>query len=93
MPYFAYQLSRRPRRIRQKKGVYRLGTKTVKMAEGGMDVKTVGHDNNVRLLVTSLDAPKTTWRAGRGSGPRHLAAAPAHGHDVSRLRGTGAAAR
>lgn len=33
------------------KGVYRLGTKTVEM-KGGMDVKTVGPDNNLRLLVT-----------------------------------------
>jgi len=35
-----------------KKGVYRLGTKTVEMKGGGMDVKTVGPDNNLRLLVT-----------------------------------------
>ncbi len=35
-----------------KKGVYRLGTKTVEMSGGGMDVKTNGPDNNLRLLVT-----------------------------------------
>jgi len=35
-----------------KKGVYRLGTKTVEMEGGGMDVKTVGPDNNLRLVVT-----------------------------------------
>ncbi len=35
-----------------KKGVYRLGTKAVEMKGGGMDVKTVGPDNNLRLLVT-----------------------------------------
>jgi len=35
-----------------KKGVYRLGTKTVEMKGGGMDLKTVGPDNNLRLLVT-----------------------------------------
>ena len=34
-----------------KKGVYRLGTKTVEMP-GGMDVKTVGPDNKLRLVVT-----------------------------------------
>ena len=34
-----------------KKGVYRLGTKTVEM-EGGMEVKTVGPDNKLRLLIT-----------------------------------------
>ena len=35
-----------------KKGVYRLGTKTVEMGDEGMDVKTVGPDNNLRLIVT-----------------------------------------
>ncbi len=35
-----------------KKGVYRLGTKTVEMKDGGMDVETVGPDNNLRLVVT-----------------------------------------
>jgi hypothetical protein len=35
-----------------KKGVYRLGTKTVEMPGGGMDVKTVGPDNHLRLVVT-----------------------------------------
>lgn len=35
-----------------KKGVYRLGTKTVEMADGGMDVKTIGPDNKLRLMVT-----------------------------------------
>jgi hypothetical protein len=35
-----------------KKGVYRLGTKTVEMPGGGMDVKTVGPDNQLRLVVT-----------------------------------------
>lgn len=34
------------------KGVYRLGTKTVEMPGGGMDVKTVGPDNHLRLVVT-----------------------------------------
>ena len=34
-----------------KVGVYRLGTKTVEMP-GGMDVKTVGPDKHLRLLVT-----------------------------------------
>ena len=34
-----------------KKGVYRLGTKTVEMP-GAMDVKTIGPDNNLRLVVT-----------------------------------------
>jgi hypothetical protein len=35
-----------------KKGIYRLGTKTVEMAGGGMDVKTIGPDNHLRLVVT-----------------------------------------
>ena len=35
-----------------KKGVYRLGTKTVEMPGGGMDVKTIGPDNELRLVVT-----------------------------------------
>lgn len=35
-----------------KKGVYRLGTKTVEMSGGGMEVKTVGPDNQLRLVVT-----------------------------------------
>jgi len=37
-----------------KKGVYRLGTKTVEMpgGMGGMEVKTIGPDNNLRLVVT-----------------------------------------
>lgn len=35
-----------------KKGVYRLGTKTVEMEGGGMEVKTVGPDNSLRLVVT-----------------------------------------
>jgi hypothetical protein len=34
-----------------KKGVYRLGTKTVEM-EGGMEAKTIGPDNKLRLLIT-----------------------------------------
>jgi hypothetical protein len=34
-----------------KKGVYRLGTKTVEM-KGGMEVKTIGPDNKLRLLIT-----------------------------------------
>ena len=36
-----------------KKGVYHLGTKTVEMpGMGGMDVKTIGPDNKLRLVVT-----------------------------------------
>ncbi len=35
-----------------KKGVYRFATKTVEMEGSGMDVKTVGPDNHLRLLVT-----------------------------------------
>ncbi len=35
-----------------KKGVYHLGTKTVEMKGGGMDVKTIGPDNHLRLVVT-----------------------------------------
>ena len=35
-----------------RKGVYRLGTRTVEMPGGGMDVKTIGPDNHLRLLVT-----------------------------------------
>ena len=35
-----------------KKGVYRLGTKTVEMSGGGMEVKTIGPDNHLRLVVT-----------------------------------------
>src|SRR5262245_21405185 len=35
-----------------KKGVYRLGTKTVEMPGGGMDVKTIGPDNHLRLVVS-----------------------------------------
>jgi hypothetical protein len=35
-----------------KKGVYRLGTKTVEMGDGGVDVKTIGPGNNLRLVVT-----------------------------------------
>ena len=35
-----------------KKGVYRLGTKTVEMPGGGMEVKTIGPDNHLRLVVT-----------------------------------------
>lgn len=36
-----------------KKGVYRLGTKTVEMPGGEeMDVKTVGPDNHLRLVIT-----------------------------------------
>jgi hypothetical protein len=35
-----------------KTGVYRLGTKTVEMPGGmSMDVKTIGPDNNLRLVV------------------------------------------
>jgi hypothetical protein len=34
-----------------KKGIYHLGTKTVEMP-GGMDVKTIGPDNKLRLVVT-----------------------------------------
>src|SRR6266545_7268022 len=35
-----------------KRGLYRLGTKTVEMPGGGMDVKTIGPDNHLRLVVT-----------------------------------------
>jgi hypothetical protein len=36
-----------------KKGVYRFGTKTVEMPGAGeMDVKTIGPDNHLRLVVT-----------------------------------------
>jgi hypothetical protein len=35
-----------------KKGVYRLATKTVEVPSGGMDVKTIGPDNHLRLAVT-----------------------------------------
>jgi hypothetical protein len=35
-----------------KKGVYRLGTKTVEMPGMTMNVKTIGPDNNLRLVVT-----------------------------------------
>jgi len=36
-----------------KKGIYRLGTKTVDMpGMGSMDVKTIGPDNHLRLIVT-----------------------------------------
>ena len=35
-----------------KKGVYRLGTRTVEMPGLGMDVKTIGPDNHLRLVVT-----------------------------------------
>jgi hypothetical protein len=35
-----------------KKGVYRLGTRTVEMPGGGMEVKTIGPDNHLRLVVT-----------------------------------------
>jgi hypothetical protein len=36
-----------------KKGVYRFGTKTVEMPGGmSMDVKTIGPDNKLRLVVT-----------------------------------------
>jgi hypothetical protein len=36
-----------------KKGVYQLATKTVEMpGMGGMDVKTIGPDNKLRLVVT-----------------------------------------
>ena len=35
-----------------KKGTYRLGTRTVEMPGGGMDVKTIGPDNHLRLVVT-----------------------------------------
>ena len=35
-----------------KKGVYRLGTRTVEMPGGRMDVKTIGPDNRLRLVVT-----------------------------------------
>ena len=35
-----------------KNGVYRLGTKTVEMSGGGMEVKTDGPDNELRLVVT-----------------------------------------
>ncbi len=35
-----------------RKGVYRLGTKTVEMPGGMMEVKTIGSDNNLRLVVT-----------------------------------------
>jgi hypothetical protein len=34
--------------------IYRLGTKTVEMpGMGGMDVKTIGPDNKLRLVVTA----------------------------------------
>ena len=35
-----------------KKGVYQLGTKTVEMPGSGMEVKTVGPDHQLRLVVT-----------------------------------------
>jgi hypothetical protein len=35
-----------------KKGIYRLGTRTVEMPGGGMEVKTIGPDNRLRLVVT-----------------------------------------
>jgi hypothetical protein len=36
-----------------KKGVYRLGTETVEMPGGmSLDVKTIGSDNKLRLVVT-----------------------------------------
>lgn len=35
-----------------RKGVYRLGTKTVEMPGGMTDVKTIGPDNKLRLVVT-----------------------------------------
>lgn len=35
-----------------KKGTYRLGTRTVEMPGGGMEVKTIGPDNHLRLVVT-----------------------------------------
>jgi len=35
-----------------RKGVYRLGTQTVEMPGGMMDVKTIGPDNKLRLVVT-----------------------------------------
>ncbi len=35
-----------------KKGIYRLGTKTVEMPGGMMEVKTIGPDNKLRLVVT-----------------------------------------
>ena len=35
-----------------KKGVYRLDTKNIEMPGMTMDVKTIGPDNNLRLLVT-----------------------------------------
>lgn len=35
-----------------KKGVYRLATRTVEMPGGGMDVKTIGPDNKLRLIVS-----------------------------------------
>lgn len=35
-----------------KKGVYRLGTQTVEMPGAMMDVKTIGSDNKLRLVVT-----------------------------------------
>jgi hypothetical protein len=35
-----------------RKGVYRLGTKTVEMPGQMMDVKTIGPDNKLRLVVT-----------------------------------------
>ncbi len=34
------------------KGVYRLGTKTVEMPGGAMEVKTVGPDHQLRLVIT-----------------------------------------
>lgn len=35
-----------------RKGVYRLGTKTVEMPGGMMEVETIGPDNQLRLVVT-----------------------------------------
>lgn len=35
-----------------RKGLYRLGTRVVEMPGGGMDVKTIGPDNTLRLSVT-----------------------------------------
>lgn len=40
------------RAVAAKAGVYRLGTKTVEMPGGMEEVKTIGPDNKLRLVVT-----------------------------------------
>jgi hypothetical protein len=56
-----------------KKRVYRLGTKTVEMPGGGMDVNTVGPDNQLRLVVT---VEERTRHFRRVLGPRAAAGLP-----------------